>query len=259
MTPPTASGANMRLPDFVIGGAPRSGTTWLYLLLDKHPDVFMAKPLRPEPKFFLVDETYRQGIDYYSNTWFSEVPPGAVAGEKSSNYLESPVAAARLREHIPGVRLVFILREPAARAWSNYLWSKMNGLEEEDFETALTLEEEREANCPEHLRFARPHAYYSRGLYAELLEPYFARFGPEAILVLRYEDIATAAGRVAERLHRFIGVPSRPQDVESVGVANPSSGGHPLPQVMAGLRRRYREPNRRLRDLLGRSQVWKDE
>ena len=47
-----------RLPDFIIGGAPRSGTTWLTAALDRHPDIWVAKPLRPEPKFFLVDELY---------------------------------------------------------------------------------------------------------------------------------------------------------------------------------------------------------
>ncbi len=259
MTAPTPPTAGRRLPDFVIGGAPRSGTTWLYVLLEKHPNVFVAKPLRPEPKFFLVDEIYDQGIDYYCNTWFADVPPGAVAGEKSSNYLENPIAAARLHEHIPGIRLVFILREPAHRAWSNYLWSRMNGLEDEDFDTALKLEDEREASCPERFRFARPHAYYSRGLYAEMLEPYFTLFEPDAILVLRYEDIITAAGPLAERLHGFLGVAGRPHDAELIEVVNPSSGGEPPPHVIAELRRRYREPNRRLQDLLGQFQLWEDK
>jgi hypothetical protein len=56
----------LRLPDFIIGGAPRSGTTWLYELLDRHPDVHMAKPLAPEPKFFLRDDEYARGLRYYS-------------------------------------------------------------------------------------------------------------------------------------------------------------------------------------------------
>ena len=56
----------LRLPDFIIGGAPRSGTTWLYALLDRHPDVFMARPRAPEPKFFLVDHLYEKGLQYYS-------------------------------------------------------------------------------------------------------------------------------------------------------------------------------------------------
>src|SRR6202035_103039 len=52
----------VRLPDFIIGGAPRSGTTWLYWLLDRHPHVYLAKPVTPEPKFFLVDRIYEKGL-----------------------------------------------------------------------------------------------------------------------------------------------------------------------------------------------------
>src|SRR5215470_7742197 len=82
----------MRLPDFIIGGAPRAGTTWLYELLDHHPDVHMAKPLNPEPKFFLRDDEYAKGLEYYSRKWFEDVEPSKVAGEKSTDYLERPAA-----------------------------------------------------------------------------------------------------------------------------------------------------------------------
>jgi len=58
-------------PTFLIAGAPRSGTTWLYHLLDRHPEVYMAKPVRPEPKFFLVDELYERGLQHYIDTWFA--------------------------------------------------------------------------------------------------------------------------------------------------------------------------------------------
>jgi len=83
-------------PTFIIAGAPRSGTTWLYELLDRHPDVFMAKPARPEPKFFLVDELYGRGIQHYFDTWFAGAEAYPAAGEKSTNYLESPAAARRM-------------------------------------------------------------------------------------------------------------------------------------------------------------------
>ena len=63
----------MRLPDFLIGGAPRAGTTWLYRLLDRHPDVYMARPATPEPKFFLVDDLYQKGVEFYSRTWFADL------------------------------------------------------------------------------------------------------------------------------------------------------------------------------------------
>ena len=149
----------LRLPDFIIGGAPRSGTTWLYDLLNRHPDLYMARPKQPEPKFFLVDHFYAQGLVHYSQTWFAGALANQVAGEKSTDYLESAAAAERIARDLPAVKLVFILREPAARAWSNYLWSQMNGLETEDFETALRLEDERERTLSERLRFARPFSY----------------------------------------------------------------------------------------------------
>ena len=62
----------MRLPDFIIGGAPRSGTSWLYQVLDMHPEIHMAKPIKPEPKFFLIDKLYEKGIEYYAKTWFPD-------------------------------------------------------------------------------------------------------------------------------------------------------------------------------------------
>jgi len=100
-----------RLPDFIIGGAPRSGTTWLATTLDRHPAIWMAKPLRPEPKFFLVEELYAEGLDQYSARWFAEAPDDTVVGEKSTNYLESGSAARRIAADLPGVRMIFLLRD----------------------------------------------------------------------------------------------------------------------------------------------------
>src|SRR5438874_9396950 len=150
----------MRLPDFIIGGAPRSGTTWLYHLLDRHPDVYMAAPVTPEPKFFLVDRLYEKGLAYYASQWFAGAGNSRLAGEKSTDYLESGAAAKRIARDLPRVKLVFILREPVDRAYSNYLWTRMNGLETEDFQTALRLESERERTLPEKWKFARPFSYF---------------------------------------------------------------------------------------------------
>jgi hypothetical protein len=245
--------AALRLPDFIIAGAPRSGTTWLYHLLDRHPGVYMARPLAPEPKFFLVDETYARGLEYYSRTWFAAAPPGKLAGEKTANYLESGAAARRLRQDLPGVKLIFLLRDPVDRAYSNYLWSRKNGLEGEDFETALALEEQREARVPARWRYARPHAYFSRGLYADLLQPYFDLFGRGQILCRRFEDVRDRPAALAGQLHRFLGLEPRPHDAEGLGVINesePAAGPMPAPARQA-LARRYAEPNRRLAALLG--------
>jgi hypothetical protein len=250
----------VRFPDFLIGGAPRSGTTWLYELVDRHPEVYMAKPVQPEPKFFLVDGIYRRGMEYYSRTWFSNAKDAKILGEKSTNYLESSVAAERIYKNLPGVKLIFVLREPVERAYSNYLWSRMNGWEHEDFATALALEEQRERELPKELRYVRPHAYFSRGLYADMLLPYFERFPRDQILCLRFDDISDRPEILAERLHRFLGIHPRPGDARNLGIIRPSiKDGSPLrEETREILRSRYVDPNRRLGQLLrSEFEMWK--
>jgi sulfotransferase family protein len=239
-------------PTFLIAGAPRSGTTWLYHLLDRHPDIHMAKPVRPEPKFFLIDELYARGLQHYIETWFAGADAFAAAGEKSTNYLESATAAERIHHDLPGVKLVFILREPAQRAYSNWAWSRMNRMETADFATALALEEERERTVPPHLRYARPHAYFSRGLYASMLRRYFDLFPRDQILCLKFDDIIIKPEDLATRLHRFIGVTPRPDDSLGLDVVNPSETGDAMSDtVRRQLRRRYATSNRGLVQLLG--------
>jgi sulfotransferase family protein len=255
--------ATLRLPHFIIAGAPRSGTTWVYMLADRHPGIAMAKPWRPEPKFFLVDELYERGISYYSSNWFEVLPPGRILGEKSANYLESPTVAARIKRDLPDIRFIFILRNPVDRAYSNYLWSCMNGLETETFERALALEDMRDQTVAPEWRFARPHAYFSRGLYADHLSNFFRRFRRDQILVLRTEDVEAIPHNVAAEFFRFVGVEPMSDLADGltrINSARPDNGGPPLsPVLRAELVARYREPNRQLRELLRDSFViWDD-
>ena len=254
----TSAASSNRLPDFLIGGAPRSGTTWLRDVLDRHPDVWMARPARPEPKFFLVDSEFDKGLEFYSRTWFANAPASALAGEKSSNYLESAVAAARIAAALPNVQLVFVLREPADRARSNYLWSKMNGLEPLGFREALDREVEREAVYPPKYRYSRPFSYFSRGLYAHHLSAYFDVCTSDRILVVRYEDLITRPSDVTATVHGFLGITSRPDDIVQVGRVNPSCANETdFADTVSELRARYDRPNFELATLLGRGfQLW---
>jgi hypothetical protein len=242
-----------RLPDFIIAGAPRSGTTWLYVLAQSHPQLAMAEPMVPEPKFFLVRELWRCGVDYYSKKWFEPLPVGRLLGEKSANYLETPNVADRMCRVLPQAKLIFVLRNPVDRAYSNYLWSWQNGLETETFARALALEERRDRNLAPNLRYARPHAYFSRGLYAEHLSRFFDRFPREQILVLRHDDLATCPERVAANFHRFLGVDEMPglaRELSPINAAKLSPLG-PLADVLRHeLVKRYRAANARLGVLL---------
>ena len=247
-----------RFADFIIAGAPRSGTTWLYELLARHPKVHMARPAAPEPKFFLVDEIYQRGLPHYAR-WFAEALPGQLAGEKSTNYLESAVAARRIHAHLPQVKLIFILRNPVERAYSNYLWSRMNGLETEEFTAALALEAQREQSLAPHLRFARPFSYFARGLYADLLRPYLELFPRRQILFLRFEDIVENSVRLSVGLSEFLAVEIRLKDVIALGRVNVSEKITADMPVAARnhLTAAYSEPNRRLARVLGEEfEIW---
>lgn len=217
----------------------------------------MARPLSPEPKFFLRDDEYAKGLQYYSDRWFAGIEPSVLAGEKSTDYLESADAATRIARDLPHVKLIFLLREPVSRAYSNFRWSTMNGIETEAFATALRLEEQRERELPERWKFTRPFSYFSRGLYADLLEPYFNRFVEHQVFIARYEDILERPAALAETVHRFLGVAARPGDAEGLGVINPSEGAADArdltPEARRELAERYAEPNRRLAALLGPS------
>jgi hypothetical protein len=243
---------DLRLPGFIIAGAPRAGTTWLYHLLDCHPEIAMAKPVRPEPKFFLNDEIYGKGMAHYASTWFEPLPRGRLLGEKSTNYLESAVAASRIAKDLPGIKLVFILRDPVSRAWSNYRWTVMNQMESRDFLVALKQENGQPTALPPHLRYARPYDYFARGLYHRMLKPYFELFPREDILCLFYEDIERNPDRLVSDLHDFLGVAVRLEDGHALGVINPASDKSQMPaNARAWLAERYKMPTIELGRLLG--------
>jgi hypothetical protein len=252
-----------RLPDFIIAGAPRSGTTWLYLLAQRHPELAMAEPMVPEPKFFLIDELWQRGVNYYSTKWFDPLPAGRVLGEKSTNYLESPGVAERISGVLPWVKLIFLVRNPVDRAYSNYLWSRQNGLETETFERALALEEQRERDLVPQLRYARPHAYFSRGLYAEHLASFFRLFPRSQMLVLRHEDVAAGPESAAANFHRFLGVAELPKTALALGRINATETARREPlyaSLRRGLAERYRAANANLATLLGPDfELWSED
>lgn len=229
-----------RLPNFIIGGAARSGTTWLCHLLERHPQIGLARPIVPEPKFFLVDDLFAKGLDHYASRWFGDLAQ-PVLGEKSTNYLDSGMAAARIAAALPEVRLVFMLRDPVERTFSNYRWSRRQGHETEDFAAALGLEGTR--TTPHHLRFARPFDYLSRSRYLERLQPYLDLFAAEKVLLLRFEDIILRPEVLAARLHSFLGVAQRPRDAEGLGVINDADAGEMLPETRRWLADYFSQPD----------------
>jgi hypothetical protein len=197
---------------FFVVGAQRSGTTYLYRVLDEHPAVAMARPVWPEPKFFFDDDQYRRGLGWYRQTYFAHAADGQLRGEKSVGYLESDTAAERILAAIPDAPIVVILRNPVDRAVSNYRFSLENGLETLSIEEALFADEQKRA-IPDGEWFivderrigANPFAYRRRGHYVEDLRRYANRFGRDQMHVMVFEDTIASGSAVAE-LYEFLGI-----------------------------------------------------
>jgi hypothetical protein len=230
---------------FVIVGAQRCGTTYLYRLLDEHPSIEMARPVRPEPKFFLEPDAISLGLDAYHEAYFGHRPPARVHGEKGTSYIESEEAARRIVEVLPDPKIVVLVRDPVQRAISNYRFSVENGLE------ALT--EEAEARPYDRsLISASPFGYLRRGRYVEYLETYMRYVPREKIFVGVFEELVrdgTVFGSLCEFLEiepRTAQPPARP--------VNASEGEVPMlaKADVVRLRSYYLPTNRRLEALLGR-------
>lgn len=245
----------MRRHLVVIGGQ-RCGTTFLYELLDAHPDIAMAKPRAPEPKFFLKAEEVSRGLAWYEAKYFPDAAGAVLLGEKSTSYMESPSAAERAAELIPSAYVVALLRDPIARAVSNWRFSHSNGLEDRPLEKALEDSLKAPREWDPGTTSVSPFDYLKRGHYAALLSPWLERF-PGRLEVLFLADLVKDNAVVTE-LYGTLGVDRSfaPRDI--VAPVNDSKGPR---ATLSGslerkLRRHYAESDRQLRDVLGRALPW---
>jgi Sulfotransferase family len=203
----------MALPDFLVAGVPKAGTTALHAALSQHPGLYLS-PIK-EPKFFLTDgpPPSRGGpgdaLTYREHVWeraryealFDAAPPGALRGEATPLYLYDAAAMGRIRALIPDAKLIVILRDPVERAHSNWthLWSA--GLEPEgDFLSACAQEPARIA-----AGWAPFWHYCALGRYGEQLQRAFELFPREQVLVLRYRLLIDSPARTLDRICAFLG------------------------------------------------------
>lgn len=244
----------MKKPQFIIGGAARSATTWLCNALKCNPNIFLPKNLTPEPKFFSRDAEFEKGFDYYCEKWFSDAPEGLTLGEKSTSYLETTGCAARIHADLPDLKLIFLLRNPADRAYSNYLWSKYNGFETETFEQAVELEEERKRQLPPELETVMPYAYVERGFYSAQIAEYLALYPKSNILCLKSEEIGRDPNALMKQVFEFLEVEAIAFDFNTLGVVNAAPDeveDSVSPEMREKLDAVYAADNKKLVELLG--------
>jgi hypothetical protein len=242
------------VPDVVIGGAPRSGTTFLCEVLAKHPGVFVARPFIPEPKVLMTPHPDGDaGLLQRYAEFFAEAPADAVRVEKTSYMLENDEARDRLVRLLPHAKLVFILREPVARAYSNWLWSRKNGLETLSFRDAIAAEGKRQSPLPPDREYARPFDYMTRARYAHMAEGWIKAIGRERIAVYIFEDAIAHPEPFIASLQDFVGVERLPWDRLATGVVNAND---PVPAALdaatiAELRERIGDEMRCFAELTG--------
>lgn len=185
----------MRLPDFLIIGAQKAGTTTLHHALAHHPALYL--PPRKELRAFDAS-TAPDPAAYASH--FASAPPHALCGEASPGYLTHPRAPDRIHRLLPHARLILTLRDPIARAYSQY-WDHRRWLRVTESFDALAARPLADVYRP-----GQP-GYFSRGNYAIYLDRYLERFAPEQILVLRFAELQTDPTAFFARVFAFLGVP----------------------------------------------------
>ena len=245
------------LPDFLILGAQKAGTTALYSYLRWHPGI--TGPAWKEVSYF--DRHYRRGVSWYRGHF----PMGAgdrIVGEASPGYLFHPLAPERVLATVPEAKLIALLRDPVGRALSHYHHEVALGREPLSFEQAIDAEPERTRGEEERMVLDALHfsgawwdyAYLARGRYAEQLERWFAVFPRAQLLVLSSEDLAAEPGQTYARILDFLGAP--PHQLGSYPRVYKQDYSEMNPETRRRLAEHFAEPNRRLYELLGRDLGW---
>lgn len=262
-----ATRASRALPDFLVLGGQRCGSTSLFAIVCEHPQV-----LAPSHKELHHFDRPRHGdLSFYRRAFPSRVHLQARArrlssrvltGEATTYYLFHPAVPQRVARALPGVLLVAILRDPVDRAYSHYQLSVRGGRETLPFEAALDAEAERLAGEEERLAADpaydspahRHQSYVTRGVYLPQLERWHACFPPERLLVLRSEDLFERPAETVAQVTAFLGLDTHPGPLPSP--RNRVTYEHMEPATRERLRRVFEEPNRRLEAYLGRELGW---
>ena len=203
----------MTMPNFLIIGAAKSGTTSIYHYLGQHPEIYMS-PIK-EPHFFAFEGEKvdfcgpGDGMAHHAITsidaykaLFQKVSNERAIGEASTSYLYNLDAPRRIRHYVHDVKLVAILRNPVDRAYSNFLYMSRRQLEPLlDFGQALTEEGARIRN-----HWAPTWHYKQRGFYCNQLRRYFSLFQPKQIGVWLYEDLSADPIGLIRDICQFLGV-----------------------------------------------------
>jgi len=204
------------LPDFIIIGTARSGSTSLYYNICQHPCVLSAA--YDELGYF--DSNFHLGLNWYRSlfpTLFSkwivkQKKQFAITGEDTPFYIWNPLVAKRILKILPKIKLIVVLRNPVDRAYSNYHLGIRAGSENLSFEDAIQIElkklneinDEFEHNVE---KYTIPRSYIAKGFYANQLKIWLELFNSEQLIIISTEDLESNPQGTLDRIYDFLKIP----------------------------------------------------
>jgi len=264
------------LPDFLVAGVAKCGTTSLYDWICEHP--LVVRPTtdgRPRKELLFFDYNYYRGVDWYRRhfpllkereAFEREHGSPFLTGEATASYLTGHWVPGRVRAAVPGIKLIVTMRNPVDRAYSAFQMSRRERLEEcESFESALALEDERLAGELSRARrsprynppLPPPLGYWSylhRSRYADHVARWLEFFPREQMLFIEFEQLAADPQGALDRVHAFLDLP--PYRNRELPTLNAASYAGMDPRTREAMVEYFRPYNQRLRALTGVEFGW---
>jgi hypothetical protein len=179
------------MPNFIVIGAMKSGTTSLFHYLQAHPQAYLS-PLK-EVEFFVEEKNWKRGFDWYRAQFAGADPEAIAIGEASTAYTKYPEydgVPERIATHIPEARLIYVVRDPIERIRSHFQHRVLAGAERRPVEVAV-LEDPRYLHCSS---------------YAMQLERYLPHFERDQLMIVRSEDLRSARLETMRSIYGFLGI-----------------------------------------------------
>ena len=221
------------MPNFLIVGAAKAGTTSLYHYLRQHPDIFM--PEWKELSFFIGDPygpLHKVKSQQYYGKVFAQAKNQTAVGEASTSYLYDEAAPEIIKDKLGSIKILIILRDPVAMSYSLYNHQvRREGETIENFEAALDAEAHRK-NDPDFKKncygWHANYYYYQRGLYYQQVRRYLDKFGKDNVKIILFDELTADPVRVVQQVFRFLGVDDT--FVPVIKVHNPAGGILDIPK-----------------------------
>ena len=255
------------LPSFLIIGGQRCGTTSLYRYIKQHPSLHPS--LFKEVHFF--DENYFNGLGWYRAFFPLKLTmsiskllnkKAAITGESSPYYLFHPLVPERVKNTLPDVKIIILLRNPVDRAYSHHQHETRLGFEKLSFEEAIEKETERLLGEKEKIisnekYYSYNHNHYSylsRGIYIDQINEWMKYFSREQMLIINSEDFFSDPKKTVNLVFDFLGI--KKYDINNVEIHNRGNYSPIKPEIKDKLDKYFEKSNKKLYEFIGKSYSW---